>query len=81
MTWRPIETSLPPIYEYVLVCALRGCNDEPSAISIARWCNPDWDMLSHESQSNAVACGDLTWYMSEDEITHWMPLPPEPEIE
>ena len=78
--WISVTVRLPDPYEYVLVYAKMKGTGEPCPISIARQYASTWEMLSHEDQSNAVACGDLTWYMSEDEITHWMPLPSPPSL-
>lgn len=76
--WISVEDRLPEdYYEYVLVYA-RMDGDEPCPTSIARQFKGEWEMLNHADQSNAVACGDLTWYMSEEDITHWMPLPKPP---
>jgi len=75
MEWIDIKDKLPTSYDYCLVCAKRFENHEPSTISIARQYKGIWQMLSHEYESNAVACGDLTWFMYAEEITHWMPLP------
>ncbi len=75
--WVSIKDTLPDDYEYVLVYAKKEGN-EPCPISIARHYKGIWEMLNHSDESNAVACGDLTWYMSEEEITHWTPLPKSP---
>ncbi len=77
--WISVKDRLPEPYEYCLVFAKRGVNEEPSTISIARQYKGIWEMLNYSNESNAVACGDLTWFMREDEITHWMPFPKPPE--
>lgn len=79
MEWIRVKDKLPYDYEYVLVFSKKE-GTEPSPLSIARQFKGKWEMMNTEEQSNAVACGDLTWGMEADEITHWMPLP-EPPIE
>lgn len=79
MNWLNIEHYLPKDYEYVLVYAKMPGTGEPCPISIARHHHNKWEMLNHSPQSNAVACGDLTWEMDEENITHWMPIPPPPK--
>ena len=74
MEWISVKDKLPIDYEYVLVCNLKEGN-EPSPISIARQYKGIWEMLNHSDQSNAIACGDLTWYMNESEIMYWIPIP------
>lgn len=69
---------LPDPYEYVLVFGRKN-GEEPAPLSIARQYKGVWEMLNYSDESNAWAKGDLTWYMSEDEITHWMPLPKPPK--
>ncbi len=74
--WTKVQDSLPQDYEYVLVHAEK---EQPHPImSIARQHDGVWEMLNHSPESNAVAW-DLTWYMDESEITHWMPLPESPK--
>lgn len=77
MEWININERLPEIYKYVLVASKK--DHEPSCISIARYDGKKWEMLTYTTESNAVACGDLTWYMEELEITHWMELPELPK--
>jgi hypothetical protein len=78
MKWVSIKDSLPDYYEYVLVYAQKQGN-EPSPMSIARQFKGIWEMMSDEDESNAVACGDLTWGMDAEDITHWMALPEAPK--
>jgi hypothetical protein len=78
MEWISVNKRLPNPYHYVLVYAQKE-GTEPCPISIARQFKGLWEMMSDEDQSNAVACGDLTWGMNADEITHWMPLPTPPK--
>ena len=79
LEWVSIKDKLPEDYQYVLVYGTAKATGEPCPISIARCFKGEWEMLNHSEESNSVACGDLTWYMSEDEITHWvdLPLPPD----
>jgi len=74
MHWIKVKDGLPEPYDYVLVVGQKE-GDEPAPISIARQYQGKWEMLNHSDQSNAVAKVDLTWYMNEEEITHWMTLP------
>ena len=74
--WINIKDGLPHDYFYVLVFG----SDTPGFISIARQYEGKWEMLSYSDESNAVSKGDLTWFMTGDEITHWMPLPTPPHI-
>lgn len=76
--WIKISHELPDPYEYVLVGSKKQTT-EPFSISIARRYDENWQMLSNQDERNAVACGDLTWEMSHEEITHWMPLPEPPK--
>jgi len=78
MEWISVKDRLPDPYQYVLVFSKKQ-GGEPSPLSIARQFKTIWEMMSTEDESNAVACGDLTWYMDAHEITHWMPLPKPPE--
>ncbi len=80
MNWIKVKDGLPFDYEYVLVYAKKE-GTEPSPSSIARQFQGKWEMMNTEDQSNSIACGDLTWYMDADEITHWMPLPRAPKDE
>ena len=76
--WIRIESQTPPDYEYVLVYAHMKGTNEPCPISIAQCIKGEWEMLN-ETENNAVACGDLTWSMEAQDITHWLPLPKKPE--
>lgn len=76
--WISVKNQSPQPYEYSLVYANELSTGDVSTISIARFTGKEWEMLSMESQSNAVAKGDLTWFMYTHEITHWMPLPKPP---
>ena len=79
MEWISVKNKIPYPYHYVFVAAPWE-DDELFYYSIARiTVNGIWEMLSTQSESNAVACGDLTWYMDPNEITHWMPLPKSPK--
>jgi hypothetical protein len=78
-SWVNVKDKLPENYQYVLVYALTKGTGEPCPISIARSFNGKWEMLNYAEEENAVACGDLTWFMSDEEITHWMELPIPPE--
>jgi len=72
--WIKVSDTLPDDYKYVLVYAKKQ-GAEPSPISIARQYKGIWEMLSTESQSNAFACGDLSWAMDAEEIIHWLAIP------
>lgn len=76
--WIKCIDTLPEPYEYVLVSCIKEGN-EPSPISIARCYKGTWEMLNLCDQQNAIACGDLTWFMDESEITHWMKIPRPPK--
>ena len=76
--WISVKDRLPHDYEYVLVYALITESDWMSSISIARQFKGIWEMLSSEDDAS-VACGDLTWEMDPEDITHWMPLPKPPK--
>lgn len=78
MEWISIEKQLPEDYFYVLVYAQFRNSDEPEPISIARRCDGKWELVCMCPESNAVAKGDLTWFIYPEEITHWMPLPNAP---
>jgi hypothetical protein len=73
--WISVNDRLPEDYEYVLVYAKTPGTSQPCPISFARQYKRNWEMLNLSSECNSVACGDMAWFMSEDEITHWMPLP------
>lgn len=75
MDWIRAKDKMPCKYTYCLVYG----NDGLPLISIARHNGIEWEMLSNDPQSNAVACVDLTWYMEPTEITHWIQLPEEPK--
>ncbi len=75
--WISVKDFIPDAYKYVLVYVKKQ-GTEPCPISIARNYKGVWEMMSIEDQSNAVACGDLTWGMDAKEITHWRPLPEPP---
>lgn len=76
--WISVKDIFPEEYEYCLVFA-KKIGTEPSPLSIARHYQGVWEMMNDLEQSNAVACGDLTWGMEGSEITHWMPLPQPPK--
>ncbi len=76
--WISIRDKLPQEGIYVLVYGDMGGSD-PRPISIARHDKGVWEMMTNESQCNAVTCGNLTWYMEGNEITHWMELPRLPD--
>jgi hypothetical protein len=76
--WISVKDQMPEQYEYVLVYAKMKGTNEPCPMSIANQYEGKWEMLNHSDQNNAWACGDLAWYMSEEEITHWHPLPKAP---
>lgn len=77
--WISVKNKLPESFEYILVCALNSGTYEPGYISIARYCEGHWEMLSNDAENNAVASGDFAWFIIAEEITHWMPLPKPPE--
>lgn len=72
--WISVKDKLPEMYEYVLVFAQMPGTNEPCPISIARYDSKKWEFFNDDS-NNACACGDLTWNIESEEITHWMPLP------
>ena len=72
--WIEVKDSLPKNYEYVLVYAKMPGTNEPCPISIARYEVDRWKLL-FEGENNAIACGDLTWEIEADEITHWHEIP------
>lgn len=76
--WISVKDRLPEEYAYCLVFAKKE-GTEPSPFSIARQYQGVWEMMSDEDESNAVACGDLTWGMEGCEVTHWVPLPEPPK--
>lgn len=77
--WINVNDKLPQAYVYCLVSAIESKTGDVTTISIARHNTKDWEMLSNEPESNAVAMVDLTWFMYPCEITHWMPLPTPPD--
>lgn len=72
MEWISVSDRLPDNYTYVLVCS---CKTTHNPVSIARWEIHCWNMLFDQTELDAAACGDLSWWMDAADITHWMPLP------
>jgi len=83
MEWISVETRLPDLYDYVLVCANNQGSSEPKPISIARisCAGPnEWEFLNEAPlMPTSGAYMDIEYGLDQDEITHWMPLPPPPK--
>jgi hypothetical protein len=72
--WISVKERLPPAYLFVLVFCETG-TDEPSSFSLARWDNDHWTIIG----DGESVWDDLHWGINSDnEITHWMPLPEPP---
>lgn len=78
--WINVKDRLPDNYQYVLVCAIMEGTNEPCPISIGRWEIHWWKILFDQTEGEASACGDLSWWIDCAYITHWMPLPELPEM-
>ncbi len=76
-TWVNIKEAIPSPYQYCLVCGEKE-GAEPWPISIGRHNGIEWELLVN-GENNAIACGDLTWSIDADEITHWMDIPNAPK--
>lgn len=77
MQWISVQDKLPELYDFVLVFAHNKGTNEPKPISIARIINKQntWDMLGNLEEG---AYQDIEYSMDTTDITHWMPLPEEP---
>ena len=74
--WIKCSEKMPEPYDWVLVCDSPKGTGEPRCINIWRWDGKDWDSLDlPEGNGDCPTFSDIIYKMND--VTHWMPLPPE----
>ncbi len=82
MEWIDVNERLPPIYDYVLVCANNSGTNEPKPICIARHNMSKWEFINAAPLMPSYgAYMDIEYPMDSDDVTHWKPLPKLPKNE
>ncbi len=76
MKWISVKQRLPDYYDYVLVYAKMPGTGEPCPIAIAYWVPSDkWEFIIELQEEALGVWSDMTYPISNETITHWMPLP------
>lgn len=79
MNWIKCSERLPDPYWNVLIFADNQGSGEPKPYSIGMWIGDRWEFINHcSTMPNYGAWQDIGYPIDSEHITHWMPLPSQP---